>query len=59
MIIRKPICLLLGGAALCWNTGASAFRNCEAQDSSAWSAQSHYTVGEIAFDSTTGEASGT
>lgn len=59
MIIKKPICLLLGAAAFCWNTSASAFRNCDTQDSYAWSADSHYTVGEIAFDSTTGEASGT
>ena len=42
-----------------WVSGASGFRNCGTQDSAAWSASTRYTVGEIAFDATTGTASGT
>lgn len=45
--------------ALTWASSASAFRNCETQDSDAWSASTRYTVGELAFDDTTGIASGT
>jgi len=45
--------------ALCWASGAAGFRNCGVQYGDAWSADSHYTVGEIAFDGTTGTASGT
>lgn len=45
--------------ALCWVPGAAGFRNCGAEYGNAWSAASHYTVGEIAFDGTTGTASGT
>jgi hypothetical protein len=49
--------------ALCpllwWAAGANAFRNCDVSESYAWSASTHYTVGEIAFDGITGTASGT
>lgn len=38
---------------------ASAFRNCGNDNSDAWSAATRYTVGELAFDDTTGLASGT
>jgi len=38
---------------------ASAFRNCSIADSDAWLAETHYTVSELAFDDTTGTASGT
>ena len=37
----------------------SAFRNCGAENSEAWSAATRYTVGELAFDDITGLASGT
>jgi hypothetical protein len=38
---------------------AGAFRNCEAERDDAWSAATSYSVGELAFDDTTGIASGT
>jgi hypothetical protein len=58
MIVKKYvlICLFL---ALGWVPGASGFRSCDMADSYAWSASTHYTVGEIAFDAVTGRASGT
>ena len=46
--------LLVTGAG-----SASGFRNCGTEDSDAWSAATRYTVGELAFDDTTGLASGT
>ncbi|MCB1731016.1 MAG: hypothetical protein KDI21_11115 [Halieaceae bacterium] len=58
MIVKKcvlvPLFLALG-----WMSGASGFRSCDIADSYAWSASTHYTVGEIAFDAVTGTASGT
>ncbi len=45
--------------ALVWSANGSAFRNCGTQDSEAWMAATRYTVGELAFDDTTGFASGT
>jgi hypothetical protein len=44
----------LAGFALLWASGADAFRTCLTQDSDAWSASTRYTVGELAFDDTTG-----
>jgi hypothetical protein len=38
---------------------ASAFRSCVAEHSDAYTASTRYVVGEIAFDPTTGTASGT
>ncbi|MBK6511134.1 MAG: hypothetical protein IPG06_18000 [Haliea sp.] len=56
----KRILLYLGGflIVLSANTVA-AFRNCNTQDSDAWSASTRYTVGEISFDAASGLASGT
>jgi len=47
------------GIALSWASAASGFRNCDIEDSDAWSAVTSYTVGELSFDDTTGLASGT
>jgi len=47
------VCLLL------WAGHASGFRNCETEDSYAWTAATRYLVGELDFDDVTGEASGT
>ena len=58
MIAKKCIFTALY-LALYWAQGASGFRGCASADSDAWSASSHYTVGEIAFDVVTGVASGT
>ena len=56
----KRTFLYLGGflIVLSANTVA-AFRNCNTQDSDAWSASTRYTVGEISFDAASGLASGT
>ncbi|MBK6741144.1 MAG: hypothetical protein IPG64_26475 [Haliea sp.] len=60
MMFGKRILLYLGGflIVLSANTVA-AFRNCNTQDSDAWSASTRYTVGEISFDAASGLASGT
>ena len=58
MTSKKSI-FLAGGIALAWAGGASGFRNCEIEDSDAWSAATRYTVGELSFDEVTGLASGT
>jgi hypothetical protein len=50
---------LVSIALLVVSSQASAFRNCGNEDSEAWSAATSYTVGEVAFDDTTGLASGT
>lgn len=42
-----------------WAGYAQGFRGCETADSDAWSAATTYRVGELAFDETTGLASGT
>lgn len=44
---------------LCWAGEALAFRNCGIDNSQAFAAATHYTVGELAFDDTTGQAGGT
>lgn len=41
------------------NSPAFAFRNCDMENSFAFSAATQYVVGEISFDGTTGLASGT
>ena len=51
--------ILVSSALLVASGPASAFRNCGNEDSEAWSAATRYTVGELAFDDTTGLASGT
>ena len=48
-----------GALALVWASTAAGFRNCETEESAAWSASTRYTVGELAFDDATGSASGT
>lgn len=58
MIVKKCVLIPLS-LALGWAQAASGFRTCDMPDSHAWSAATHYTVGEIAFDATTGTASGT
>ncbi len=58
-MFRKTL-VLLSTTLLMLEVGpASAFRNCGNEDSEAWSAATRYTVGELAFDDTTGLASGT
>jgi hypothetical protein len=47
------------GCAMIWAGEASGFRNCEVEDSDAWTAATSYTVGELTFSDTTGLASGT
>lgn len=62
MIVKKCVLIPLSFAlslALGWAPGASGFRGCDMADSYAWSASTHYTVGEIAFDAVTATASGT
>ena len=51
--------ILVSSALLVVSGPASGFRNCGTEDSDAWSAATRYTVGEFAFDDTTGLASGT
>lgn len=51
--------ILVASALLVEAGPASAFRNCGTENSEAWSAATRYTVGELAFDDTTGLASGT
>lgn len=58
MAVRKMKFLLFAVALLVVGH-ASAFRNCSIADSDAWSAETHYTVSELAFDDITGTASGT
>jgi len=58
MVSRKSS-FLAGGIALVWVSTASAFRNCDIQDSDAWSATTSYAVGELSYDDVTGLASGT
>ena len=57
MIVKKYILIPLS-LALGWAVGANGFRSCDMADSYAWSASTHCTVGEIAFDAVTGTASG-
>lgn len=58
MIAKKAtffaICM---GLVLAGN--AQGFRNCNTQDSHAWSAATRYTVAELDFDETTGSVTGT
>ena len=58
-MIGKRAILFVSGLAVVWAGNASAFRGCETENSDAWSAAASYTVGELAFDDTTGLASGT
>jgi len=58
-MVSKISIFLAGGIALAGVGTASAFRNCDMQDSDAWSAATSYTVGELSFDDVTGLASGT
>lgn len=58
MIIKKSAYMTFCLGLVCI-ADAMAFRNCDTPNSHAWSASTHYTVGEIAFDGTTGLASGT
>jgi hypothetical protein len=46
-------------AAVTWSPAGAAFRNCEVENSHAWSASTRYMVGEIEFDPISGRASGT
>ncbi len=46
-------------AAASWSTGATAFRNCNIENSHAYLASTRYLVGEVEFDPVTGLASGT
>lgn len=55
----KKLILFATVMAVIWAGEVSAFRNCAAEYSDAWSAATRYTVGELAFDDTTGLASGT
>jgi len=57
MFLKKAI--LVSSALLVVSGPAGAFRNCDTQDSDAWSAATRYTVGELTFNDTTGLASGT
>lgn len=58
-MFRKMAVLLATGVITVCAGEASGFRNCAAEDSDAWSAATRYTVGELAYDDTTGLASGT
>ncbi len=56
----KRVFVYLGGFLLVLSANTvAAFRNCNTQDSDAWSASTRYTVGELNFDAASGLASGT
>lgn len=46
-------------STLLWSVGAAAFRTCDTDNSGAFAASTKYIVGELAFDETTGLATGT
>lgn len=59
MFGKRTFVYLGGFLTLLLASNVEAFRNCNTQDSDAWSASTRYTVGEINFDAASGLASGT
>jgi len=59
VMVGKKLILFSTVLAVTWAGQASGFRNCEIEDSDAWSAATSYTVGELSFSDLTGLASGT
>lgn len=51
--------VILSTSCLLWADAAGAFRSCDTANSKAFAAFTRYTVGELAFDATTGMAGGT
>ena len=59
MVVRSLSLFTAPILVFAWSSGAAAFRVCDTENSYAFSAATQYVVGEIAFDETTGLASGT